>query len=710
LGNTIAEATADGLSVMVRPLIDFLNPSLTGSYSVGDWRDFYNPANPATFFASYQKMIVAEAKVAQANGATMLSIGAEMDQLTGPQYLSYWTGIISAVRAVFSGKLTYSADWDDDISPWAGAHGLTAGTGDLATQVSFWNQLDYVGIDGYAPLSDAADPTLTQLIDGWTQVPTDATSKAVTGNQSLISYFEGVAAAAGKPLLFTELGYESATDAASQPFGSSTNIFDATLQASLYQAFFDAWGQAGNGSLAGVYFWNWDPNVAEVGPGNGANFSPQGLPAQDVVTTAFTTPAPPEGLTLSAASDSGTQGDDITNVTQPAIAGTGQVGDTVTLFDGATVIGHGTVGNAGQWSISTTVLTPGVHSLTAIETDIHGDASTASAALALTIETSTPAPSGLTLSPASDSGTQGDNTTSVADPVITGQGNPGDSVIVYASGTYDGTTAVGAGTVGGDGAWSVTTGPLTAGVHTLTALSGDAAGNVSGASPALVLTITGSAPTVPAAPSGLANETSDSGIGADGSIHYIEPTIGGHGEPGDTVTVYASGTYDGTAVVGSSTVAGDGTWSATLTTQLPLGNHTLVATQTNGGGTTGPVSAALVIAATGTVIVSGATINNPTIDSGTLVLQSGANVGGAITFAAGGTGTLFDMDQAVHADTVVGFAEGSGYLSFSGETPATEAAVIVSAQVANGNTTLIFPDHTSVTLLGVTRVDAGMFA
>jgi hypothetical protein len=32
LGDTIAEARADGLSVMVRPLIDFFDPSLIGSY------------------------------------------------------------------------------------------------------------------------------------------------------------------------------------------------------------------------------------------------------------------------------------------------------------------------------------------------------------------------------------------------------------------------------------------------------------------------------------------------------------------------------------------------------------------------------------------------------------------------------------------------------------------------------------------------------
>ncbi len=287
LGDTIAEAKSRGLSVMVRPLIDFLDPAKIGSYSVGEWRSLYNPGNPAAFFASYKTMIVGVAQVAQANGADSLSIGAELDQLTGPAYQSYWTDIISSVRAVFSGKLTYSSEWDDDVSPWQGANGLTAGTGSLATQVSFWHELDYLGIDCYAPLSDAAHPVLADLMTGWTQTPSDPTSLAVTGNQSLIGYFETVATQTGLPLIFTELGYESASDAARQPSGTSTKAYDPALQAILYMAFFDAWQQSANHPLAGVYFWNWDPNAAEVGPGNGPNFSPQSEPAQRVVTAAF---------------------------------------------------------------------------------------------------------------------------------------------------------------------------------------------------------------------------------------------------------------------------------------------------------------------------------------------------------------------------------------------------------------------------------------
>jgi hypothetical protein len=273
LGQTIAAAEADGLSVMVRPLIDFLNASESAPYSVGEWRQDYQPSNVASFFASYQTMIVQEAEVAQANGAQMLSIGAELDQLTGTQYLSYWTSIIDAVRQVFTGQLTYSASWS------------TAG------DVSFWNQLDYEGIDNYIPLSNAKNPTVADLVNGWLQ-PATATSNpgayAVIGNQSPIQYFENLSAASGKPLLFTEIGYANDSGAAADP-SAEENSPDPTLQADLYQAFFQAWSESGSSALKGAYFWEWDPNgsTSNVGPTEDT-FSPQNSPAQTVVTDEFT--------------------------------------------------------------------------------------------------------------------------------------------------------------------------------------------------------------------------------------------------------------------------------------------------------------------------------------------------------------------------------------------------------------------------------------
>jgi VCBS repeat-containing protein len=350
LGATIKQAVGMGLSVMVRPLIDFVDPSelTNGPYAVGDWRAWYNPgaANSAganAFFASYQSLLLAEATVAVANGATSFCIGTELDQITGPAYKHYWDSIITALRTDDPTlKLTYSAIWDDASSPWTNSglnNGLAAGTGNLLTQVSFASELDFLGIDEYAPISNSSDPTLQQLIDGWTQTPVDSgatgSTYAVTGNQSLISYYEGLASTLGKPIVFTELGYENTTDADSSPFATQTNgsVLDDNLQSELYQAFFDAWEQSGNSSLKGVYSWYWDPKVSEVGPGTGVNFSPQGLPALTPIESGFAASSPNLNIVAETgtASASGPQGGPDFAIGTAGTSGTGLLaGDSTT--------------------------------------------------------------------------------------------------------------------------------------------------------------------------------------------------------------------------------------------------------------------------------------------------------------------------------------------------------------------------------------------
>jgi hypothetical protein len=318
-------AEAAGLSVVIRPLIDFLGTAstatLTGNgntYADGDWRAYYNPGSVAqgiAFLQSYYTTVLAPlAQVAQEVGAAVFDIGTEMDQLTGPAYQATWDTIISDIKNIYTGKLTYSAIGDDNLSSWQYGNYAdanitnppSAGTGDIGTQVSFWNQLDYVGIDDYSALSNAddsslngSDPTLQQLVNAWETAftddgngtPTDGTAEQTNG-QSLIQYYESIATETGKPLLFTELGYNSAPDAASQPFFTSdtgSSSYDPALQAELYQAFFQAWQADGNTALQGVWFWNWEPNPATVGAGTDPSWTPQDNAAALANTkTAFT--------------------------------------------------------------------------------------------------------------------------------------------------------------------------------------------------------------------------------------------------------------------------------------------------------------------------------------------------------------------------------------------------------------------------------------
>jgi len=72
-------------------------------------------------------------------------------------------------------------------------------------------------------------------------------------------------------------------------------------------------------------------------------------------------------------------------------------------------------------------------------------------------------------------------------------------------------------------------------------------------------------------------------------------------------------------------------------------------------------------------------------------------------------GAFSGATQSALPDTVVGFAESSDHLTFAGEDPVTQAAVVGSAQIINGNTVLSFPDHSSIILAGVTHIDSAIF-
>ena len=108
----------------------------------------------------------------------------------------------------------------------------------------------------------------------------------------------------------------------------------------------------------------------------------------------------------------------------------------------------------GSWRFSTGTLSNGSHSLTATATDAAGNTSSASAALAITIDTAAPvAPTIASFS--TDSGVAGDRITNDNTLTLTGTAEANSTVKVY-----DGTTLLGSATANGSGAWSYTTATL----------------------------------------------------------------------------------------------------------------------------------------------------------------------------------------------------------------------------------------------------------
>jgi len=218
-----------------------------------------------------------------------------------------------------------------------------------------------------------------------------------------------------------------------------------------------------------------------------------------VIDTVVAAPGTP---VLANASDSGALGDHITNIVRPTITGTAEAYGAVKLYDsdGTTLLGRGVADASGNWSILSSALAEGSHTLTVKQTDKANNMSVASAALTLTIDTTAPnAPGAPVLTTASDSGTIGDGITNIAAPVLTGTADANASVKLYDS---DGTTLLGTATANGEGVWSITSSALSVGAHSLTVKQIDAAGNISQASTAITLTIVAPPvePTTPTTP------------------------------------------------------------------------------------------------------------------------------------------------------------------------------------------------------------------
>ncbi|WP_371767262.1 Ig-like domain-containing protein [Massilia sp.] len=291
----------------------------------------------------------------------------------------------------------------------------------------------------------------------------------------------------------------------------------------------------------------------------------------------FDTLAPAVPLAhLSPPSDSGAMPfDGVTRVVTPTIDGFAEAGSTITLYDtdGTTVLGS-TVATNGIWSITTSTLSEGVHTITARASDAAGNESAASLGTQVTIDTTAPdAPS---------TPTPGATTTSDTTPTFTGTAAAGAAVDLFDT---DGATVLGSTVADGNGAWSITATTMGEGTHTVTAKATDLAGNTSTASPAQSITIDTTAPAASSTP--VLDAASDTGVShSDGITAATTPTFTGTAEAGATVDL-----YEGSTLLGSAVATG-GIWSIT-SSALGAGQHTVSTIVTDAAGNASGASAGL---------------------------------------------------------------------------------------------------------------------
>jgi hypothetical protein len=219
--------------------------------------------------------------------------------------------------------------------------------------------------------------------------------------------------------------------------------------------------------------------------------------AERAVTVDVTPPDAPTQLVLDPASDSGAKDGNLTHAGTPTIVGRAEPGSTVEVFShraGSLGLGraHATT---GQWSLtSTRRLDDGEHRITAKATDEAGNPGPESAHLAVNIDTRPPKPpSAPTLDPASNTESKDDTLTKITAPAFVVVSTDPDvaMVQVFADGVLVGSDD----TAEAANRFAVTPSrPLPDGTFQITAQAIDKAGNRSGSSAPLTVTIDTRAP------------------------------------------------------------------------------------------------------------------------------------------------------------------------------------------------------------------------
>ncbi|RSZ59691.1 DUF4214 domain-containing protein [Massilia atriviolacea] len=299
------------------------------------------------------------------------------------------------------------------------------------------------------------------------------------------------------------------------------------------------------------------------------------------------TAAAPSVPVMSSATDTGVSDSDaITSNGTPVFKGSAEPDATVRLYDtdGTTLIGTAVADGKGNWSITSSMLAVGSHTVTARQTDLAGNVSTASGALAVVIDSGAAAPGTPVLAAPSDSGIAGDNLTRFSTPTVTGSAEANATVELFDT---DGITVLGSAIANANGIWSIVTTVLGEGSHTLTAKQTDAAGNVSIASAALTLLIDTEAPGMPGAP--LLSPGSDSGAAGDKITYFSSPVLTGSASPNTSVILYDD---DGVTMLGTAVADASGQWSIT-SSPLSIGYHALTVKQSDAAGNLSPAGAIL---------------------------------------------------------------------------------------------------------------------
>lgn len=240
----ISLAKKNNIKVLLKPQV-YIHRAWVGDVT------FDNEADWLAWEKEYSEYIHFYGEMAADNDVDMFCIGTEY-KLAVQQRPEFWRKLIEDIRCYYSGKLIYSSNWDG------------------YDKVPIWDDLDYIGISAYFPLTDDKTPTKSELAKKWKPI------------KNILAKFSRKI---GKPMIFTEYGYLTVDGCAWQTWelekGVKQRNINQKAQANAYHMLLETfWKEEWWG---GGFLWKWFP----AGMGHEGyperDYTPQGKLSEDVI-------------------------------------------------------------------------------------------------------------------------------------------------------------------------------------------------------------------------------------------------------------------------------------------------------------------------------------------------------------------------------------------------------------------------------------------
>lgn len=224
-------AHARGIHVMLKPQLWVMPGMFPGAIRIAD------DAQRKAWFSSYRTFILHWAAIAERAHADLFVVGTELEHLS--TYEQPWREIVRDVRTSYHGRITYAANHGPDFE-----------------KLTWWDALDYIGLNEYYPLDDSLDFT------------------------PIIARVSAIQQRYAKPVILTEVGFSSVATAHREPWSEPALPVDLEHQRRCYEALLKAfWPQPW---FAGMYWWKIGAD-GRGGPQD-RSLTPWRKPAMDAVS------------------------------------------------------------------------------------------------------------------------------------------------------------------------------------------------------------------------------------------------------------------------------------------------------------------------------------------------------------------------------------------------------------------------------------------